>query len=643
MFDIDLLEIIIKSKEESIAKLKSGGNSNNNDIDNLNKEINYLKVLIVRYKIAKLLKLDGDKNYVRVDYLGIEDENINNYNLTSNEISQYNSLISQIPSEQLQRFKIRKELINILGQNADDSLLENDYVGVENVDPNLIKYNLTSDQITKFKDLVDKINKLPQDTTKKVNIKENAKLILKNTINEVNIVDLNIYDSIKNNHLQTIDKLLSAIDNDEKKELFSGISNYKLAFDLSEIYPDLSVELDLKGVDALLNLITTNNLSDADYDKYVKLLCDSINSLYKDDANKTSIEKLINGIDRNNYVLRKDLSTNLSKIENVQFDLLDSELSNIFKYLDSNYDKLSEKDRDKCYELLESKLKNSLEDFDKIESVNNLLKSVTNKSFLNRLKASFSKNKHAIFSSHHDTSYQSLIKDQIDYLEKVKAKYLSKKSGGIGAFNTFYETRISEIDKEIDKLKKTQLEYDNNAIIGLLNSKYNKKSERIVDLEKDIQELNQLKNKISSRFYNKIVDKKIEYRKRKIAKLQNSKVKIEGYQKAVMLPKLWLNRKKGMFHRHFESKSEVYQNYSNDLRKMADTERNLHSMFSGLKAAFYDFKANWYEEKASFNRNICNILKNGKVTLLGSNRRIINKNVLNSMRKNNTQKAVHTI
>ena len=110
-----------------------------------------------------------------------------------------------------------------------------------------------------------------------------------------------------------------------------------------------------------------------------------------------------------------------------------------------------------------------------------------------------------------------------------------------------------------------------------------------------------------------------------------------------MTPKLWLSRKRGMIGRHFESKSEVYQNYSDDLRQMAETERNLHSMFSGLKAAFYEFKANWYDEKASFNRSICNIIGKGKVTVKGSNRRLMNKNVLNSIRQNNTRSAVQTI
>ena len=643
MFDIDILELIIKSKEEKIIALQASGSTNINDIDNLNKEISYLKALIVRYKIAKLLKLDNDKKYIDIDFFGIEEEDINKFNLTPDEINQYNSLVAQIPAEQLQRYKIRKELFEILGQNADENLKDNNHVGVENVDPNLTKYNLTPDQINKFKSLVNKFNSLGPDITKKVNIKEEIKAILKDTINEVNIDDLNQYDSIKGPHLQTINKLLSAINDEDKKDLFTGISNYKLAIDLLDTYPDLSVELDLKGVENLINLITSGSISEEDYDKYVELLCDSINSLYKNDANKNDIERLINSIDKSNYALRYDLSSNLSKVQNVQLNLQDNELSSIFNYLDSNYDKLSEKDRDKCYELLESKLKVDLEDINKIDSINNLLKSVTNKSFLERLKTSFSKNGHAIFSSHHDLSYQSLIKDQISYLEKVKAKYLSKMSSGLSSINAFYETRISEIDKEIEKLKKMQLDYDNNALIGLLNSRYNKKSEKIIDLEKDIEELNQMKKKINSRFYNKIIDKKIEYRRRKIAKLQNSKVKIEGAQKKIMTPKLWLSRKRGMIGRHFESKSEVYQNYSDDLRQMAETERNLHSMFSGLKAAFYEFKANWYDEKASFNRSICNIIGKGKVTVKGSNRRLMNKNVLNSIRQNNTQSAVQTI
>ena len=147
MFDKELTEIILKYKEDELQSLQGQQQVNQQKVDDLTKEIQYIKATLIRYEIAILLKLDKDEKYNVRDFFGIEEENVANYNLTQDELNKYNNLISQLPQEQLQRYKIRKKMSDILGANVDEIYNTNDLFGIENTDPTLSKYNLTQEQI----------------------------------------------------------------------------------------------------------------------------------------------------------------------------------------------------------------------------------------------------------------------------------------------------------------------------------------------------------------------------------------------------------------------------------------------------------------------------------------------------------------
>ena len=111
-----------------------------------------------------------------------------------------------------------------------------------------------------------------------------------------------------------------------------------------------------------------------------------------------------------------------------------------------------------------------------------------------------------------------------------------------------------------------------------------------------------------------------------------------------MMPKLWFSEKKGFVGRGYESKAEVFTTYAEDYREMAQTERQLHGMFSGIKAAFYERKARRFEKKAEFNRRMLERLNRGRVTVQGANQQNLPADVLAQVRQNQQQQvAVQTI
>lgn len=635
MFNLDLVEKVLEEKRKELIEVQSVQPINKIVVNNIIKEINYLKALIVRYKIAVLLKLDKDLSYVNNNYLGIEEENVNDFNLTSQELVEYNDLISQLPQEQLKRYKVRKQMADILGEDKTNELKKDNYEGIENINPELLKYGLNNQQITEFKKLVSKLNGMSADTTVCVDAKKEALNLVKNAYRKLNVDDINVYNSIKDSYLETLDKLMDSIDEEEKNNLFSDVSSYEVASDLSEKYDNVSIKLDLNGTEKLLREIEMMDVSDAKYDEYINLLCSSIKSLYNDDNNKSYIENLLNSIGDYNYTLRYDLSTRLNNISNVHLSLETDEVEGLFRTLDDNYDTIPEKERDKYFSLLVDKVRSEANDLDNLEELNNLMKSTKNNSFKKKLQNSLSKNDNMEFGNQQSNSYDSLVNDQIARLNRRIQQYESRKPR-TGASSSYYDTRIAELEKEKQHLQDIDVEY-NNIVLKALDSVYDSRTDKSIKIQKEIAELQELKKSINSKFHERIINNRIARRNDKLNKIKNTKVKITGVQKRIMAPKLWLNQHRGMVDRHFEAREEVSQKYAEDYSKMAETERNLGGMFSGVRAAFYDFQAGRYQSKAEFNHNMCEMLNNARVTVNGNNPINISRQVLNQIRQRQQQ------
>ena len=639
MFDVELAKLVLQRKEDYLQELQSNATPDQNEIDNLNKEINYLKATIIRYEIAKLLKLHTNQEYMSNYYLGIENEDINDYDLSPEEISEYNNLISQLPKEQLVNYKLRKQAAKILGEENNKEFAKDDYVGIEKINPKLDKYNLTDQQIEEFNRLVEKINNSIADSTRKVDITQETVKLLDETFNKLNVEDLAEYDRLKATYMDTLENIINHIQQESRSKIHATAKNCKLAIDLREKYPELQIILSVTAAKQLLNIIENGKLDEEKYNDYLDYFCQNINELYKDDNNKAEIVNLLNSVNKNNFILRNDLKNKLPNIEGVELELQDNELETLFKYLDKNYDSLEEKVREKLYSILSEKINQDIDNLNKIDSINNLMLSITNKNFGERLQSSFVSKDTVKFKHQHYTSHKELIEEKIKELEKKIQMYESKKPK-TGIMASHYDTKIAKLQKEIKKLEEIdEHTFESTVLLGELDEEYNNKTDKIIEIRKEIAELEKLKQTVNSTFHQRIIDKKIKYRENKIKKLNESKTKIVGNQKRIMAPKLYLQRKKGRFARHFETKEEVFNNYSENYKKMAESQRKMKGFFSEIKAAFYEFQAGRYECKADFNKYIVEMLNDGKVTVKGSNVSKIKRDKLDAIRNKQTQQV----
>ena len=636
MYNIDLLELILEFKEKELQE-KQAEQSDVLTINDIKKEIEYLKTIKVRYEIAKILKLDKNTEWVKKDFIGIENENLDNYSLTlSDKVRCYN-LISSIPSEQISRYKIREQIRDLLCENNKNNISE--LYQIEKVNPTLPFYALKQTQIDRFYDLTNKINKLERETTKKIDCNQAALKIIRDNLTKLDSLDIEEYDKEKDAAFETIDKVLNVLVDAKNKLKLTNISNYELAKSLKNKYPNSIIIMNIKGIEKLLNEIKNNNISEEKYEEYIQLAADNINKLYEENSSKDKLENLINSIPNENYILRDSLSKHLRNIENVNIKIDSQELKNIMEYLDNNYDTTDEKKIDKYYNIIKNIIEENKDDLNKITDINKIILSVNNKKLKDRLTSDFSKYENMQVQNKHKDAYKELVQDTIRKLEEQKTKFLNKKTNSV-IKSSYYDIKINEIDKKIEYLKSLDLNYEDTIVVSMLDDSYNEKTDKVIKLEKEIKMLKELKEQVNSNIHKKILEKRIAKKTEKIEKLKKSKINIIGIQKKMMVPTFILNKRKGNFSRHFESKKEVFEKYSKDYQKMAQSERELDGMLNGIKALLYESKAKKYHNKAMRNQIICELLKKGSATIKGRNKHQVKKSLLNNFIQNLEQNLV---
>ena len=684
MFNIEVIKLIQSKKQERLDEIISSTHINIKEMDNLEKEINYLNLVIVRYEIAKLLGLDNNETYLSVNFLGVEDEDVDNYNLTPEQMNEYNRLKTQIDPKQLNRYNIRKRIADVVGEEISSHFKDKDYEGIEKINLSLVRYNLTDEQIKRFENLASLVGK-EDDFTTRVNISEEAKLLITKIFTDLDTSSSDKYNKIKNDDFGKLDELLKVIDQNTKNLFFLNVSNHDLAYDLTVRYPEIAVKMNIVGVKKMISAMDLSTMTPEKYDKCLEMLCSSINELYAQEANKNVIEGFINNIGKNNYTLRSDLVSNLTNIENVQLDIQDNEYVKFVNYIRQNYnnleekdrekyytllkrridmandgdvplfleflnedfDKLSDLDKDKYYSLLKTIVSRDINDLDKTEDLNELLVQITNKDLSKRLQKDFINNQNIKFVNMYLTSHDALVQDTVRKLEKKKSEYQKKLNKG-GVFSALLATKIRDVDKKIAAVKNVTVNndgdnYDDSSRLKKLNDSYNKKTTQIISREKQIEELKKIKSQLQSNFLKNRIDKKIDRRTEIIKKLKQSKVKIVGKQKKVMLPQVALAKRKGMFSAHLESKSEVFSDYAKDYKKLADAERKMDGFFGSFKALYHDLKANRYERKSKFNQNMCDLLRSSNVKVTGDNRYLVASDKLNQARNKQKTPAARTM
>ena len=636
MYNIEQINLLIEYREKRLQELRSqNNNTNQNEIDLIEEELKSLRIYKARYEIAKIIGYQDNELYKNINYVGIENENFASMNLTSEQLNDITNLVSQIPGNDALLFRKRLEIARLLGQDNDELLRLDNYQDIEDVDQTSMQYRLTQDEIDTIDRLKNDINALKQnhDVTY-----INYNNITINTINELmvklNTMSTDQYNSDKEEDLEMLKKLLDIAYSTKE---FKQIDNYEFGSDLISEYPDSTVQMNVDGINNLIDLLNSNgNIEEDKYNSYVSLIVNNINRLQSENK-EDDVNNIICRIDRTNYSLRSDL---LSRVSHDELNIKDSEVDTIFNYLDNNYDNLSKEKRDKIYEFLLNKLNIDLGNLDRVNKTNKLLLNVKNNNFKERLRSSLGNNHRAEFNDQHVSSFSSLIDDRIKALQKKKELLLKKPTGIMDAH---YHAKIKEIDKEIEKLQKIKINYDSSLLKGL-DDRYNVHNDKIIEIEKQMAELNALKRDIKSNFQRRRIEEKIKKLNSKILVIQNKQKKIIGQQKKIMAPKLWVEMKRGMFDRKFESRAEAFKDYSEDYDKLAKSTRKMSGMFSDIKAMFYEFQSGRFKRKSEFNRSMIDFLSRpgNQITVNGRNKKKIRKQTLQQLRNANQQQRTAT-
>lgn len=607
-FQSEFIKSLIEKREAALTEEGIGPSI----VERLEMEIKYLKALLVRYEIAKILHLDKDEIMMAKDYFGVEESSLGDLDLSREDIKRIFELRSQLPKEQLEIYKKRVRLAEILKIDLGGSIesLDNIELSVHILD----RFDLSEEEKTEFRLIADEIMALGS-STKIVPYREEAFVAFQEAFNSLNVNTLTDYIGVKEDNFERIRQVMPIIPKDRVTNI-TDIHNYLFALDLMREYSHIKATVDLEAAKKLMTIIETSTLDEEKYTEYMNLLCSSLEKLYEVEDNKHEIEEMLNTINPLKFKLRLDLSTKLHGIENVDFSIKDSELEALFDFLDRNYQSLDETTRETYYRLIEEKLIKASRNIQTIDFVNKFTMKVTNKELEGKLRVVFADKPYVKFRNQHDNPFQAIVERKVAALEREKAMYVRKKEKG-SLFDAKYDVKISEIDKELVALRELKSDLADEKLRSLDRS-FNKNLDKLIKLEKDIDSLRQLKETVKLKFVKNSIDKRIAKREKKLQKLEAKKVKIVGKQTKKLIPviKLKLNEDRKL--RRYEAKGEVFGKYAADYARMAETERHLNGMFSGIKAAFYDFKSNRFQKKADFNSYMCEELRSRKITLHGA-------------------------
>lgn len=615
MYNIEQVRILIKYKQQQLQELKNDSSSSSIEIKKVEDELKTLEIYSVRYEIATIIGFENSAEYRRINYTGIETEDFTTMNLSQEQLDKLSSLTSQIPPYNAELFKTRLEMAKLLKLDEDQNLQAINYDGIENTNPSSMQYRLGVNEVAKFNSLRNRVTILRQSNNfKNSNISDMAKAVRDSLIAKLDSMDIEDYKKNKDEDLETLFKLMDLMGEDKS---FPVINNYEFAYDIYKKYPRVDVKLSSTQIIELLELLDKDKtIEQSKYNDYIEIITKNVIALLRDEKDSDETINVLDKINKSGYSLRIDLESRIIH-EKVQFN--SKEIEDIVRYLDKNYDKLDDKEKDKLFRFAVARIKSELHDPKNADRINDLIKEIKNKELREKLRNALKEREEAIFDDQHETTYSSLIKEKIKKLEIKKSRYLRKRTG-IGPIDMMYQTRAREIDKEIARLRELNLSYDDNVIVNGLDEMYNSRSAKIIKIRKQIQELEELKKGLKTEYQKRSIDRKIIRLKYRIKGIQNAQTKIEGFQKRVMTPKMFVEMKRGMINRRFESKAEVYGEQADDLEAIAAKEREMGGMFNRIKAAFHEFKAGRYRSKSEFNRTLFGILSRpgNKITITGS-------------------------
>lgn len=223
-----------------------------------------------------------------------------------------------------------------------------------------------------------------------------------------------------------------------------------------------------------------------------------------------------------------------------------------------------------------------------------------------------------------DIAYKKMLEERIKSINESIEK-LKKSDERVFALHTQIESRINglkieqeKIQKELNEyVKRDELKEKNERVISYYDNKYDKRSEKQEEYQDRINELNNIKQNVSSVHAKKVIDKKIKRLNEKVNDLKKKKGKIVNAQKRIMYPKYKYNLNKQRRLSMQEGKLKNYETLLNDNEIMKQSV-NDKSIFASLEKRMYDRRSKKYTRKIEKTKEVIDVMKTKNTRVLGA-------------------------
>lgn len=240
-----------------------------------------------------------------------------------------------------------------------------------------------------------------------------------------------------------------------------------------------------------------------------------------------------------------------------------------------------------------------------------------------------------------DKVYKQMLHDELNKINR-KINELEINNQGIKALTNITTTEIESLKLQAENLKTQIANFVERQELGAVSETFVETFDEIVGINNEkrenvsanIEELRQLRNRLTTKRAIKKIDKKIDQQQKVLERLQKSDVRISNIQRAFMAPKHFIESKKQKILFNAQAKVNVAESNYNDIQELQAMLNPEASIKDSIMNVVYEIKGNYYLKKSNHSSEVLEQIQNSKniVAMQGANAIVISKKLSNSLK-----------
>lgn len=233
-----------------------------------------------------------------------------------------------------------------------------------------------------------------------------------------------------------------------------------------------------------------------------------------------------------------------------------------------------------------------------------------------------------------DRVYKQMLQDELDKTNR-KIADLEIKNQGLRLLldNTTVEIESLKIkaenlkDKIANFTERQELDAVSDTFVETFDEIVGINSEKREQAEENLQDLRQLRERLTTRRAIRRVDKKIEHQQKILERLQKSDARISTVQRAFMAPKRFIESKKEQILFNAQAKVNVAESTYNDIEELQAMLNPEASFKDSIMNIVYEVQKNHYLKKLNHASEVLSQIQssNNIVAMQGANAIVISK------------------